>query len=221
MIRAAIVGAAAGALSFAALGCGNSSGGALTGDDNTDSGTLGRRRHDVFTGVDAGHDANTAHPGDGAVACGTRVDSGVSFTSTGGIYCAADMPCDLTTHTCCVGGLGTGTCVSGHSGCSAALTAAFECVEDSDCPTHQVCCGYADMTTSSAGSKCQDLGSGTKCSPVPSDTQGSVQFCQKTCECKDGTECLPQSCNIPGAPIKAALTMCGIQATAPYNCTAR
>lgn len=111
--------------------------------------------------------------------------------------------------------------MSGHSGCSAALTAAFECVEDSDCPTHQVCCGYADMTTSSAGSKCQDLGSGTKCSPVPSDTQGSVQFCQKTCECKDGTECLPQSCNIPGAPIPASLTMCGLQNKPPYSCTAR
>lgn len=102
LIRGALACFAAGVVVFASLGCGSSSSGGLTGDDNTDSGTPADDAA-ASSSVDAGHDANTTHPGD-ALACGARVASGVSFTSTGGIYCAPDMPCDLTTHTCCVEG---------------------------------------------------------------------------------------------------------------------
>ena len=127
----------------------------------------------------------------------------------------------FTKNTCCVNGLGVGTCTSGHNGCGAALSAAFECTEVEDCPSGQVCCGYADSTTSMAGSKCQNVsGTSNKCTPAPTMTQGTVQLCQKTCECKDGSECVPQSCNV-GASLPANLTMCGLQSQQPYNCMAK
>jgi hypothetical protein len=191
---------------------GSGSGG--SGDDATEPGDSGS------TVVTHPHDASTGGPAE-ASTCGMRVNSGIMFTAAGIPYCAANTPCDLTKNTCCVNALGVGTCTSGHNGCGGALNAAFECTEVEDCPSGQVCCGYADSTTSMAGSKCQDVsGTGNKCTPVPTSTQGSVQFCQKTCECKDGSECIPQSCNV-GASLPANLTMCGLQSQQPYNCMAK
>jgi hypothetical protein len=208
------------ALSFAA--CSSSSSAPLA---ENDSGSSDDASSDA-SGTGA-KDAGQANPRDAASqTCGTRVNSGVAFTDAGGIYCAADMPCDLTSSTCCVNGLGIGTCKSGHNGCGGgtglAAEAAFECVQDTDCPANQVCCGFADSSSMTAGSKCEALGSSTKCSPAPTTTQGSVQFCQKTCECKDGSECLPQSCDLGVAGVPPAnLTMCGKQDQAPFNCTPR
>ena len=204
-------------------GCGSSSGGGPSSfADDSGSG------EDVTEPVDSGsmvvnppRDGGSGHPSVEASTCGMRVNSGIMFTPAGVPYCAANAPCDLTKNTCCVNALGVGTCTSGHNGCGAALNAAFECTEVEDCPTGQVCCGYADSTTSTAGSKCQDVsGTGNKCTPTPTTTQGSVQLCQKTCECKDGSECVPQSCNV-GASLPANLTLCGLQSEKPYNCTPR
>jgi hypothetical protein len=190
-----------------------------SGDDATEpAGSVDSGPMMTVTGpIDSG-----SHPAEASTSnCGTRVNSGIMFSAAGVPYCAANMTCDLTQNTCCVNGLGVGSCMSGHNGCGAGLYAAFECIEATDCPSGQVCCGYADSTTSTAGSKCQDVsGNGNKCSPAPTTTQGSVQFCQKTCECKDGSECVPQSCNV-GASLPANLTMCGLQSEKPYNCTAK
>jgi hypothetical protein len=201
--------------------CSSSSGGLPAGGDDNDSGSMDDGAAPPKDSGAAPHDSGTK--ADANAACGVQVNSGVAFTDAGGIYCAANMPCDLTQNTCCVSAIGQGTCTSGHSGCGAGnLAAAFECVEDTDCPANQVCCGYASMAQGMAGSKCQDISASPdhKCSPAPSSTQGSVQFCQKTCECKDGSECIPQSCQVNGAPIAANLTMCGLQG-APYNCAPR
>jgi hypothetical protein len=206
-------------VSFAA--CSSSSNSTLPTDDDAAAATTNDgAAPPKDSGITGARDTGTS-PGDSGGACGVRVNSGVAFTDAGAVYCAANMPCDLTKDTCCVGATGAGTCNSGHNGCGGGtLAAAFECVEDTDCPANNVCCGYA--MGGMAGSKCQDISASPdhKCSPAPSSTQGSVQFCQKTCECKDGSECIPQSCTITGAVLPAALTMCGLQG-APYNCTPR
>jgi hypothetical protein len=212
----------------AVAACSSSSNAGLTDDSDSGSG-------DDTSSKDAGgtgsKDSGKSPPKeDAAVTCGVRVSSGVVFDDAGGILCAANMPCDLTSDTCCVNGLGIGTCKSGHNGCGAgtglAAQAAFQCVEDTDCPTNQVCCGYADTTTSTAGSKCQAVGADNKCPSPVANTPSAVQFCQKTCECKDGSECIPQACAIGGASSgipPANLTLCGLQAAGSSfgTCTAR
>jgi hypothetical protein len=226
MTRGKLALLAAGVATASAIAaCSSSSGGALTTDSDASSG-------DDMSSTDAGGTANkdagqSTQKGDAGVACGTRVNSGVVFDDAGAIYCAANMPCDLASDTCCVSGLGVGTCKTGHNGCGGGTglnaQAAFQCVEDTDCPTNQVCCGYVDTSMNAAGSKCQAIGADNKC-PVPmSNTQSAIQFCQKTCECKDGSECVPQSCplGVPGVP-PANLTMCGLQTnTMNFNCMPR
>jgi hypothetical protein len=237
------------AASLALVACGTSSHGDLTTDDGGGSGTsdddsgagtgsttgsgtgssTGSSGSGSSTGSTgstsgsptSGHDAG-AH--DAAVACGVQVPSTAILDDAGGIVCGG-ASCDLTVNTCCVAADATSMCVSGHSGCKGfggnILGAAqFECDQITDCPSGQVCCGYLNST--SAGAKCQDVsGSGNKCTPAPTGMMGSVQFCQKTCECKDGSECLAQSCNTaPGVP-PAKLTMCGLQFESPFNCAAQ
>ena len=205
---------------LALAGCSSSSsGGFATGDDG---GTPATDDATSPANDSGGPQREASSPsGDASSqACGKQVNSGVMFESNGDLACGLNMPCNLKSDTCCVDALATASCKSGHAGCGAGLVAAaFECVQDTDCPSGQVCCGYAQ--NNAAGSKCQDVShNGNKCSPAPSSTQGSVQFCQKTCECKDGSECIPQSCNVM-AGVPANLTMCGLQSQAPYNCTTR
>jgi hypothetical protein len=216
MMRQTLSWVGAGALAALVVGgCSSSSSGFPNGgDDTNDAGSTPETTPDA----QAVHDANTP-PVSADAACGTRVNSGIKFSASGEPLCDATNPCDLTKNTCCVGITGAGTCTTGHNGCGGALDATLECVEDTDCPTNQVCCGFFDMSAGMAGSKCQDVsGNGNKCSPAPTATQDSVQFCQKTCECKDGSECIPQNCNV-GLPIPAHLTMCGLQQMGSYNCT--
>lgn len=72
-----------------------------------------------------------------------------------------------------------------------------------------------------AGAECQNVAStGNHCIPVatsPSATQGSAQLCQTNAECITGS-CLWQDCTV--GTLKPSLTMCGIQAKAPFNCVA-
>jgi hypothetical protein len=222
--RLGLLAAAVVAASVVAACSSSSGGGALTNDNDAASGD------DMSTdaGGTASKDSGQSPPkGDAAVTCGARVNSGVVFDDAGAIYCAANMPCDLASDTCCVSGLGVGTCKTGHNGCGGgtglSAQAAFQCVEDTDCPTNQVCCGYVDSTMNTAGSKCQAIGADNKCPAPMANTQSAIQFCQKTCECKDGSECVPQSCplGVPGVP-NANLTMCGLQADAgSFHCVAR
>ena len=234
------------AASLAFVACGTSSHGALTNDDGGGSGTgdddsgagtgsttgssagssTGSSGSGGSTGSTgstsgspAGHDAG-AH--DASLTCGVQVPSTAILDDAGGIVCGGGS-CDLTMNTCCVAADATSMCVSGHSGCKGfggnILGAAqFECDQITDCPSGQVCCGYLNST--SAGAKCQDVsGNGNKCTPAPTGMMGSVQFCQKTCECKDGSACIAQSCaTAPGVP-PAKLTMCGLQSESPFNCS--
>jgi hypothetical protein len=119
-------------------------------------------------------------------------------------------PCDLTKNTCCVSTLGEGTCQSGHNA-NCGIGAAFQCVEKSECPSGQLCCGF-QTDSSHGGSKCEAV------SVCP--TQTSAQLCQTNGECAAGVQCIPQSCNV-GAPLPANLTLCGLQSNSTYQCTAR
>jgi hypothetical protein len=208
----------------AVAACSSSSNGGLEGDDgggpsSGSSAGSGSGSGSGSSGSASGKDSGTSSGGDAA--CGKQVANMVTFTN-GKVNCGT--PCDLTADTCCVSSVGAAMCVTGHSGCgtfgSPLGAAAFECIQETDCPSGQVCCGYA--ANGMTGSKCQDVsGNGGKCSPAPSSTQGSVQFCQKSCECKDGSECVAQSCTVTSGVPNANLTMCGLQSQPPYNCTAQ
>ena len=140
-----------------------------------------------------------------------RVDSGIPFTDAGVPYCSATAPCDLTNNTCCVNAIGQGTCQTGHSA-SCGVGGSFQCIEKSECPSNQLCCGY-QTDSMHGGSKCEAV------SACPSQT--SAQLCQTNGECTGGqVECIPQSCNV-GAVLPANLTLCGLQSNATYKCTAR
>jgi hypothetical protein len=106
--------------------------------------------------------------------------------------------------------------------------AQFDCLQASDCPAGHVCCGVANdaTNTASAGSNCQDISAtGGQCSPVASGSQsksGSAQLCQTDAECKNDMTCQWQVCDVqtPYGAASPNLTMCGIQASAPFNCEA-
>jgi hypothetical protein len=104
--------------------------------------------------------------------------------------------------------LGQGTCKSGHT-INCGVGAGFQCVEKSDCPSGQICCGYQTDSTH-GGSKCE--------ASCPAQT--SAQLCQTNAECTGGQTCIPQSCDV-GATLPANLTLCGLQSNDTYKCTAR
>ena len=147
---------------------------------------------------------------DGGLSPNERVNSGIPFSDAGVPYCSTSAPCDLTTNTCCVSTLGQGTCQSGHNA-NCGVGAAFQCIEKSECPSGQLCCGF-QTDSSHGGSKCETV------SVCP--TQTSAQLCQTNGECAGGVQCIPQSCNV-GAPLPANLTLCGLQSNSTYQCTAR
>jgi len=51
-------------------------------------------------------------------------------------------------------------------------------------------------------------------------TAGYAQICETTKECQNGMQCVKQSCNVNAALPPAKLSMCGLQTTTPFNCTA-
>jgi len=104
------------------------------------------------------------------------------------------------------------------------MTAAFSCLQQSDCTTAgQVCCGAADSTAQTAQTACKAVSSGASpCGASPS-TAAYAQICEQTSECKNAMQCIPQVCmvTISGIPVNADLTMCGLQSQAPFNCKAK
>jgi hypothetical protein len=110
------------------------------------------------------------------------------------------------------------------------MEAQFECLEASECPSGQVCCGVANNTqgTASAGSQCEDISASGHCDPVAdagaASTMGSAQLCQTDAECVNHMTCSWQVCTIPttvagvAVTLKPNLTMCGLQSAAPFNC---
>jgi hypothetical protein len=152
------------------------------------------------------------------------VPSNVQFDDAGTPICGT--PCDLRSHICCIDQFGAGTCIAASATCPtitiAGITvpeATFKCVEKSDCPGNQVCCGVADSVAGTAGAQCEDVSStGGKCTPATTTTQGSAQLCTTNGECKTG-QCIWQDCMV-AAGLAPSLTMCGIQSAAPFNCKA-
>jgi hypothetical protein len=140
-----------------------------------------------------------------------RVNSGYTFNDAGIPYCATNVACDLTQNTCCVNPAGDGTCATGHNNPCSGAGGAFQCIQKTDCPTGQLCCGY-QTDSSHGGSKCEAV------SACPSAT--SAQLCETNAECTGGAKCIPQSCNV-GAIVPAMLTLCGLQSNSTYTCTAR
>ncbi len=169
----------------------------------------------------------------GSSASTARVVSSVVYTD-GGVPVCGSTPCDLTSNVCCVSAQGDGSCLKAGSTCpdtvilgSSFPQAQFDCLQASDCPAGDVCCGVAtDATnTASAGSNCQDISSTGQCSPVASGSQsksGSAQLCQTDAECKNKQTCQWQVCDVqtPYGAASPNLTMCGPQTGAPFNCKA-
>jgi hypothetical protein len=153
---------------------------------------------------------------------GGNVPTNVTFDDAGKPTCAAGVGCDLTTNVCCVSSTG-GVCNSKAKGCLPGQ-GNFGCVDDSTCPSGQVCCFQADQGAQTAGSSCQTVAAGAKCSPDITATAGSVQLCQTTSECKSGC-CAWQDCTImssTGTARTLSLTMCGAPPTSSsiFTCAA-
>jgi hypothetical protein len=102
-------------------------------------------------------------------------------------------PCDLTTSTCCVGPGGGGICVSG-SLCQPAL-AAIHCLQEGDCTGGQVCCLAYDAVAGFRTS-CETASSDGNCPVGDAASARSVQMCQTSEECKNGTACVSQTCMV-------------------------
>jgi hypothetical protein len=125
----------------------------------------------------------------------------------------------------------TGSCIPHAQSCTS-QEAQFKCLQASDCASGQVCCGVANNSAgaASAGSQCEDIGSGGHCSPVADagaqSTMGSAQLCQTDAECVNHMQCVWQVCTIPttvdgvSVTLMPNLTMCGIQSAAPFDCSA-
>jgi hypothetical protein len=191
-------------------GSSSSSSGSRGSSGSSGSGSGGSSGSSGSSGSTGSSGSGGGAGSDGGTMENQRVNSGIAFTDAGIPYCNMTTPCDLTMDTCCVDALGSGTCHSGHS-VNCGVGAAFQCVEQTDCPAGQLCCGY-QTDSMHGGSKCEAV------SACPSQT--SAQLCQTNAECTGGLECIPQSCNV-GAALPAMLTLCGLQSNATYTCTAR
>ncbi len=171
------------------------------------------------TGDDAGSSSgSTSSSGSGGGTCagdGGKVPTNVTFDSMGKPTCAVGAGCDLSANLCCFGSKG-GTCTPTATGCMPGY-GSFGCIDDSTCPSGQVCCFAADADAGTLGSSCQTVAAGGKCSPAVTDTAGSTQLCQTNSECKSGC-CAWQDCTVMGKAL--SLTMCGDPPTSSaFSCT--
>jgi hypothetical protein len=90
-----------------------------------------------------------------------------------------------------------------------------KCLGTIDCPSGQSCCAIQNGFV--FDSECQTVADGGHCAAPPPATsnQSAAQLCESTVECKNGAECIPQSC-----VFGAKLTLCGVQSASPYSCAA-
>jgi hypothetical protein len=129
------------------------------------------------------------------------------------------MPCDLKTNTCCLDQFLVARCISKPMTCPS-NNVSFGCLQATDCPSGQVCCGLADSSAMTATTSCATIASGTNCPGMSSMTMGYAQFCQTDGECKNHQACIKQSCPINSSLPPAVFKLCGLQNHQPYNCTA-
>jgi hypothetical protein len=147
------------------------------------------------------------------------VPTNVKFDSSGKPLCFGNQGCDLTSNVCCIDTTSTvATCLPTSQACLTNTSARFGCVQKSDCPGNKVCCLTADQDAKTAGSTCQDVSTtGGKCQPTTTATHGSAQLCQTDSECKSGC-CIWQDCTVMNQALQ--LTMCGLQTSSVFTCTA-
>jgi hypothetical protein len=108
--------------------------------------------------------------------------------------------CDLSTRTCCAGPQGS-ACVRKGATCPAE-TAAFGCLQATDCDGGEICCL---LVGSAIGASCESVSEAGFC-PYPS--QGaSAQLCQTVAECGDADWCDSVPC-VLGA-VSGDLSLCG------------
>jgi|HubBroStandDraft_1064217.scaffolds.fasta_scaffold30428_1 hypothetical protein len=236
--------AVAALVSVSAPGCGSKGNSALSGDDSDDassssgSSSGGGSSSSGSSGGGGSSSSSGTHPSGSGSSSGStsgsssgRVESNIVFNEAGVPLCGS-VACNLTSNTCCVALNQTGSCIPQGQSCTS-QEAQFKCLEASDCPSGQVCCGVANNSAgaASAGSECQDIAAAGHCSPVPDagaqSTLGSAQLCQTNAECVNHMDCTWQVCSIdttidgvPNVMLMPNLTMCGLQSAAPFNCTA-
>jgi hypothetical protein len=124
-------------------------------------------------------------------------------------------PCDLRTHTCCVSLSLVATCVAG-TGTTACPSnqASIHCLQACECGGTKSCCGVENQIIGAVTAECQDVPDPGFCSPHPqTSTQASAQFCKTNAECKNGQDCIAQTCEFG-----AMFSICGLQSQAPFDC---
>ncbi|MGO9833804.1 MAG: hypothetical protein ACLP1X_06285 [Polyangiaceae bacterium] len=221
----------------AAPGCSSTSGGAGGFPEGGSGGSSGGSSSSTTgssssgSGTSSGTSTSSSGSGSSASSSGSGTSSGIADSSPpqftdGGTPLCNETPCDLQSNTCCVTQFITGSSCIEHSGSAnqgcPANTAAFSCLQASDCTTAgQVCCGEADSTAQTAGTSCKTVAAGGSPCGASSSTAAYAQICTTTKECKNGMQCVAQVCAvvISGVTANAHLTMCGLQTQAPFNCT--
>ena len=135
-----------------------------------------------------------------------------------GVPLCYETPCNLQSNTCCVAQiLSNSSCIPHGQSCPQ-MTAAFSCLQETDCTSGQYCCGIANSQAGTATASCQTVTSAGDCPGMITSTQAYAQLCTQTSECQNGMECVKQTCQL-NTVTSATLTMCGLQAKAPFNCT--
>jgi hypothetical protein len=124
-------------------------------------------------------------------------------------------PCDLRSQTCCATLAPVFTCVDGTNTACGTNQASIHCQNSCDCPSGQSCCGMINTLVQAVESVCQPVLDGGKCQPAEqTNTQASAQLCTVTSECKDGSDCIKQTCY--GGLV--TLSVCGLQSQDPFQC---
>jgi hypothetical protein len=170
--------------------------------------------HVSSSGSTSGTTSSSSSSGGSSSSSTVGVSDAATCTPT--TTCGDGVTCDVQTNDCCLSPLAAVSCVSKSKGCQSGW-ASFGCASSCDCPSGQFCCGEA--TTTSAQTLCQTLTNGS-CPGKTTSTMGSAQICEATSECQNGEQCIKQTCKPGTTNANVKLTMCGLQAGQPFNCTA-
>jgi hypothetical protein len=186
-----------------ASACSSSSGTGL-GDDSTDDAGM--------SSSSSGGSTSSSGSSSGGSSSGTKADGG---SGGGATVLDCGGSCNLSTHTCCKDPNGANNSCVAHGTACPQLFGSFSCEGVVDCPSGQVCCGFADETALKAGTECRS----TCPTMSASASQGQAQVCKGDAECAapkgNGMKCIPQMC-VGGAN----LSLCGLTSSPPYSCTA-
>jgi hypothetical protein len=124
--------------------------------------------------------------------------------------------CDLRSNTCCVDFSFDTRCIPGANAKCNSNEATLHCTSACECEVGSVCCGVENTILGVVQTQCQAVPDGGLCNPHPqTTTQASAQICQTTDECRNGQDCIKQTC-IYGA----TLSVCGLQSQDPFDCEA-